>query len=143
MVRTSPELIRKMWRQRARNAGYELSVFRHSFLPEARTQLPERAGRPEFVYFAWRVWRGLEWENPERDWYEELEGDIRTPYLRIESSFDWSLPPGVAASEVDGELLRDTFSVWQPVLPYKLTVARALALIEPVARLGKLEARPC
>jgi len=143
MVRTSPELIRKMWRQRARNAGYELSIFRGSFLPEAKEQLPDRVERPEFGYFAWRVWRGLEWENPERDWYEELEGDIRTAYLSIESSFDWSLPPGVDGSEVDGELLRDTFSVWQPVLPYKLTVARALALIEPVERLGKLEAPPC
>lgn len=136
MVRTSPELIRRLWRQRARNAGYELAVFRHSFMPQARAQLPDRAERPEFGYFAWRVWRGLEWENPESDWYEELEGDIRTPYLRVEAGFDWTLPEGVSEATVDQELLRHTMSVWQERLPYRLTVARALRLLRGVARLS-------
>jgi len=142
MVRTSPELIRKMWRQRARNAGYELAVFRHSFLSEARTQLPDRVGRPEFGYFAWRVWRGLEWENPERDWYEELGGDIRTPYLNIEATFDWSLPEGTLIETVDLDLLRHTMSVWQERLPYRLTVSRALALMQSVERLADAGVQP-
>jgi len=142
VVRSSPELIRNLWRQRARNAGYELSVYRHTFLPEARVQLPDRVERPEFGYFAWRVWRGLEWENPERDWYEELGGDIRTPYLRIEATFDWSFPDGTSVEAVDQNLLRYTMSVWQERLPYRLTVSRALTLMRSVERLADAGVQP-
>ena len=142
MVRSSPELVRNMLKQWARSAHYDRAVFRQAFLEEARRQLPERVSRPEFRYFARLVWRSLEWENPQSDWWEELGGDIRTPYLRIEAEFDWSLPDGLSEADVDQELLRHTLSVWQERIPYRLTVSKALALMQRVARLADAGVEP-
>lgn len=142
MVRTSPELMHNMLKQWARSHRDNGGVFRHAFLDEARRQLPERVARPEFVYFAHLVWRSLEWENPYEDWWEELGGDIRTPYLRIESEFDWSLPDGLSEADVDQELLRHTLSVWQERLPYRLTIPKAVTLIQRVARLADAGVQP-